>query len=201
MSGQKINIGALYDYNKDGFKFIQSINLYAGQAKKNLINIPSTEKYKYTKLTSSSALRLHLYKNFKLDFTLNTQYSKAILPMIERFSAGRGLEGQGFQNSQIGGDCGVAGAIVLSRTYLINHVLLRGVSGYSYVNSSIAYERSDTAYTKGTAVGAGVRLFLANDLRVKLELNKPLYQKLSSKTANADKSFRVFLGLTYNFSF
>ena len=106
----------------------------------------------------------------------------------QQFYLGGAAFGRGYGSAEISGDNGIAGSLELRFDQKLNFQYLSGYQLYGFADAGTAWN-DGFRYTDGytlTSVGAGVRLFVTEDLRADLAVAVPLGYRSpdnSSRTA------------------
>jgi hemolysin activation/secretion protein len=106
----------------------------------------------------------------------------------QQFYLGGAAFGRGYGRAEISGDNGIAGSLELRFDQKLNFQYLSGYQLYGFADAGTAWN-DGYRYTDGyalTSVGAGVRLFLTDDLRADVAVAVPLRYRSpdnSSRTA------------------
>ena len=104
------------------------------------------------------------------------QVASGPLYTSQQFYLGGAAFGRGYGSAQISGDNGIAGSLELRFDQKLNFRYLAGYQLYGFVDSGVAW---NVGYSIGdglslTSAGAGVRLFLVDDLRADFGVAVPL---------------------------
>ena len=179
----------------------------ASQKFKNANSINKNSSSSFNKFEFAGSIDLPLPSNFELGVKVNAQQASKNLLQEEHFGAGGNDNGRGFLPNQISGYKGIGGTIELSHINFVQHPFLNGIRKYIYydrakANNIININSSNSTYEKYSlsSFGVGADFHLANDMVVKLGLNKPLHLK-SIEEKPLNKKVKLFAGLEYYFAF
>lgn len=151
----------------------------------------------YTKFTADITRVQQLPANFSVMATATAQVTPNPLLASEQIALGGRNYARGYDEGEVSGDEGWAGALELRYTPAIpENRWVQGVQLFGYVDSGQVWAASSKE-TVGrqtlTSVGGGVRASLAERLFASLELDKPLNRPVATE---GDKNMRVFFTLT-----
>jgi hemolysin activation/secretion protein len=113
----------------------------------------------------------------------------------QQFYLGGAAFGRGYGSAEISGDNGAAGSIELRFDQRLNFLYLTGYQLYGFVDAGAAWN-DGFSYQQGlalTSAGAGVRVFLADDLQADLGVAFPLSYRAPD---NSTRSARLLFSLS-----
>jgi hemolysin activation/secretion protein len=98
--------------------------------------------------------------------------------------------GRGYYAAEISGDNGIGGSLELRFDQTLKHDFFKGYQLYGYVDRTVAWNfHSDGDVLALSLVGAGARLYLANDLQVGVEAAVPLEYRTPFEQARNPRAF------------
>jgi hemolysin activation/secretion protein len=126
------------------------------------------------------------------------QIASGPLFLSQQFYLGGAFFGRGYGTAEISGDNGMAGSFELRFDQKANFGYLTGYQLYSFVDAGVAWNDGFN-YTQGialTSTGAGVRLFLGNDIQADIAFALPLGYRAPD---NSMRSARLLFTLSSAF--
>ena len=118
----------------------------------------------------------------------------------QQYYLGGAAFGRGYGSAEISGDNGIGGSLELRFDQQLNFPYLTGYQLYGFVDAGTAWNNSYSyrdSYAL-TSVGAGMRLFLTDDLRADLAVAAPLNYRAPD---NSGRSARLLFSLSNAFRF
>ena len=126
------------------------------------------------------------------------QFASAPMLASQQFYLGGAAFGRGYGSAEVGGDNAIAGSFELRFDQALNQTWLTRYQLYGFVDSGAVWNHgfgiSDGASL--TSVGAGVRLYLRDQLEAGVAVAKPL---TFAAPDNPDRHWRVLFSLTNTF--
>jgi hemolysin activation/secretion protein len=129
-----------------------------------------------------------------------SQIASGPLFTSQQFYLGGAAFGRGYGSAEISGDNGIAGSLELRFDQKLNYQYLTGYQVYGFVDAGAAWN-DGYSYADGlalTSAGAGVRLFLGDDLRADVGVAVPLSYRAPD---NSSRSARLLFSLSSAFKF
>jgi len=107
---------------------------------------------------------------------LSTTGQLASSPLLqsEEFSLGGPLFGRAFASGDLSGDSGLTGLLELRFDQKRERGLLEGYQLYAFLDAGIVWNRGGIDTASLSSYGAGLRLFLQDDLKASIELALPI---------------------------
>ena len=119
----------------------------------------------------------------------------------EEFRAGGNNFGRAYDPSEISGDEGAAGYLELQRNLAAKNAFFRSTQIYSFYDLAAAWNDDPVFGTSKVSIasaGIGMRSLLPNQVRLSLEIAKPLTEPVIAEGAQGD-FLRFFFGLNVEF--
>ncbi len=125
------------------------------------------------------------------------QWASTALLASQEFYLGTAF-GRGYYGSDLSGDNGIAGSLELRFDQTLNNDLIKGYQAYGFIDRSMAWNFRDVHddVLSVSLIGAGLRLFIADDLIAGVELAAPIEYRIPS---NDGRGARVFFSLSKSF--
>lgn len=113
---------------------------------------------------------------WSLDVYAAGQLASTALLSLEEFYIGGAFFGRGYDVGEISGDNGLAGSAELRFDQKLKHKFIEGYQLYGFVDGGLVWNIRDGEddVTALSSAGAGVRLFLPNELQAGIEIAAPL---------------------------
>jgi len=126
------------------------------------------------------------------------QLASTALLSSEEFYIGGSFFGRGYDVGEISGDNGLAGSAELRFDQKLEHKFIKGYQLYGFADSGLVWDFRDGEddVTALSSAGAGVRLFLPNELKAGIEIAAPLDFR---SPANEDRDWRIHFSLFKSF--
>ena len=119
----------------------------------------------------------------------------------EEFRAGGGNFGRAYDPSEISGDYGAAGYLELQYNLAARNSIFRGTQAFGFYDLAAAWDNDPVFGTSKISIasaGAGMRMLLPKDVRMTLEVAKPLTEPVFAEGAGG-KDTRIFMSLNVGF--
>jgi len=153
----------------------------------------------FTKVVASLTHEHPLFGDFAVFLDLAGQKSWQPLLVSEQFSLGGARFGRGYDPAELLGDDALAGAVELRYGHAMEWGLLRAFQLYGFYDLGAVWNHDPGNFIRRASLasaGGGMRLTLAQDIFLSLEVAKPLTRPLAP---NFDKPVRVFARLAKTF--
>jgi hemolysin activation/secretion protein len=155
----------------------------------------------FTKFVFNSSFKYYISPKWVFDFELDGQLAPQRLPITESFHQRNSYGGRGMLYMNFDAQSAIAAVPQISYLQSVKHPLVFMLRPYAYyeyaIGSSYPQDNKDSANFRNDALGAGIDIFLVDNIVLNLEYNRKVGpdEKIIKKKSN------VFAGLIYNFSF
>lgn len=137
---------------------------------------------------------------WSLNISAAGQMASTALLSSEEFYIGGPIFGRGYDSGELSGDNGLAGSVELRLDKELKRKFIKGYQLYGFADRGLVWnfrDGEDDVYSLSSA-GAGMRLYLPNELRAGIEIAAPLNYR---SPANTDRDLGVFFSLSKTFKF
>ncbi|MDA1101127.1 MAG: hypothetical protein O2967_19335 [Proteobacteria bacterium] len=132
---------------------------------------------------------------------LRGQYMSGGALSGEEFRVGGGNFGRAYDPSEVSGDYGAAGYLEMQYNLAARNVLFLSTQAFSFYDLGAAWNNDPLLGTSKTSIasaGIGVRALLPKNVRMTLEMAKPLTEPVFAEGTQGDH-FRYFFGFNVGF--
>jgi hemolysin activation/secretion protein len=178
----------------------QGINVFGASQKGDTLLSRSDGSGIFSKLEFSFTRYQKLTDAWSLKMSAAGQWASRPLLESQEFYLGGGAFGRGYDSGEVSGDNGIAGSLELRFDQELKHPFFKGYQLYSFIDRGTIWnirEGKDDSVSL-SSVGAGVRLYIAEDLQAGGGIAFPLDYR---SPTNLGRDPRVYFSVSKSFKF
>jgi hemolysin activation/secretion protein len=137
---------------------------------------------------------------WSLKFAAAGQWASTALLASQEFYLGGPGFGRGYSSGELSGDNGLAASLELRFDQKLSSEVFKGYQLYGFVDRGVVWDFRDGPNDRLTlsSLGAGARLYMANELEAGIEVAAPLDYR---SPANEDRKPHLFFSVAKSFKF